>query len=66
MAARTVGNLETHTPLSSLRAREPIQPTVQHTTDIVRIVRVKEFGDTNLSTQLSVVMMIGCGLLVLL
>jgi hypothetical protein len=49
-----------------LRAREPVQPTVQHTTDIVRIVRVKEFGDINLSTLLSLVMMIGCGLLILL
>jgi hypothetical protein len=49
-----------------LRAREPVQPTGQHTTNIVRIVRVKEFGDINASTLLSIITMIGCTLLALL
>ena len=49
-----------------LRAREPAQPTAPQTTEIVRIVRVKEFGDINTSTLLSLVAMIGCTLLALL
>jgi hypothetical protein len=49
-----------------LRAREPAQPTTRATTEIVRIVRMKEFGDINASTLLSFLMMIGCTLLALL
>ena len=71
VAAGTVGNLETHTFVASffwgwLRAREPAQPTAQQSTEIVRIIREKEFGDINASTLLSLVAMIGCTLLALL
>lgn len=49
-----------------LRAREPAVPTTHHTRDGVRIVKVKEMGDVNISTLLSLVAIIGCGFLVLL
>ena len=49
-----------------LRAREPAQLTAPQTTEIVRIVRVKEFGDINTYTLLSLVAMIGGTLLALL
>lgn len=48
---------------SWLRAREPQPAAGAHVREVVRVVSAKEFGDINLSTLLSLLML--CGLLVL-
>ena len=48
---------------SWLRAREPqVSPDV-HVREVVRVVRAKEFGDINISTLLSLLMLVGFALL---
>ena len=49
-----------------LRARDPGVPPTRETRDVVRIVRVKEFGDINISTLLSLVAIFGCVFLIFL
>jgi hypothetical protein len=46
-----------------LRAREPQTNTDIHVREVVRVVRIKEFGDINISTLLSLLMLIGLALL---
>ena len=48
---------------SWLRAREPQASTDAHPRDVVRIIRSKEFGDINISTLLSLLMIAGFALL---
>jgi hypothetical protein len=48
---------------SWLRAREPQASADAHTRDVVRIIRSKEFGDINISTLLSLLMIVGLALL---
>ena len=47
---------------SWLRAREPQTSRDLHVREIVRVVRTKEFGDINISTLLSLLMLIGLAL----
>ena len=49
-----------------MRAREFAEPTARPTRDVVRIVKVKEMGDINVSTLLSLIAIIGCGFLIFL
>ena len=46
-----------------IRAREPHTPGDVEVREVVRVVRAKEFGDINISTLLSLVMLIGLALL---
>lgn len=46
-----------------MRAREPSVPNADQVKEVVRIVRVKEVGDINLSTVLSLLVAIGLCLL---
>jgi hypothetical protein len=49
-----------------LRAHEPNTPGPVQTRDIIREVRVKEIGDVNLSTLLSLIAIAGLGAIALL
>ena len=51
---------------SWVRAREPATLPTRHTSDVVRIVRIKEMGDVNISTLMSLIAIVGCGFLVFL
>jgi hypothetical protein len=46
-----------------IRAREPQANADTHTREVVRIIKTKEFGDINISTLLSLVMIGGLALL---
>ena len=48
---------------SWLRAREPQSAASPEVREVVRVVRAKEFGDINLSTLLSLLVVLGCVLL---
>jgi hypothetical protein len=47
---------------SWVRAREPQTNSEVHVREVVRVVRAKELGDINVSTLLSLVMLIGLAL----
>ena len=47
---------------SWLRAREPQQTTNVEVREVIRVVRTKEFGDVNISTLLSLLMLVGLAL----
>jgi hypothetical protein len=49
-----------------LRAREPSAPIASQTREVVRIVRVKEVGDVNVSTLLSLAAILECACVALL
>lgn len=46
-----------------IRAREPNTATGAETREAVRVVRAKEFGDINISTLLSLLVLVGIALL---
>jgi hypothetical protein len=46
---------------SWLRAKEPSLPSSAQTREVVRIVRIKEVGDVNISTLLSLAAILGFG-----
>ena len=46
-----------------LRAREPQTGPARHVREVVRVVKTKEFGDINISTLLSFLMLLGLALL---
>lgn len=50
---------------SWLRAREPQTKQDVEVREVVRVVRAKEFGDVNISTLLSLLVLFGFGLLLL-
>ena len=47
---------------SWLRAREPQHSTSVEVREVIRVVRTKEFGDVNISTLLSLLMLVGLAL----
>lgn len=48
---------------SWLRAREPQTNSDVHVREVVRVIRTKEFGDINISTMLSLMMLVGLALI---
>jgi hypothetical protein len=48
---------------SWIRAREPQTSSDAHMREVVRIVRAKEFGDINISTLLSLLVLVGVAVL---